>query len=243
MKKLALALSLSVLAGAASADTLFDSINLDPAGTTPRSNYSILSSLIANKLTGGFFTLGSASSLTDISFLFHNAGATTLTSLAGSLQIYRTVDPNFSTSSQAIAFTDPIFTTGAADTPLAISLSGLSLAKGAIGTGVKTLDTPVNLSAGTYGFTLKFTTTKVAAVATYGSSYGAGSGFATWSSGFLADTSGTKTLLRDSDAFVLNQPNSNLGFALRGTQAVPEPASMTALGLGALAMLRRRKRA
>ena len=245
MKKSVLPLALLALASVANADTIFDAIYADAAQTTLRrtalapddtfSNYFFAQ----NHLVGGFFTTESAADLGYIEYQYRNmTNATVSGTVTGTVQIFSTINPNLVTGgASGAAFTDPILTT-------TFSLDATTAAYGS-GIGGFSLDAPVSLQGGkTYGFAIKIASTSIIPTFTNGPTYGTGTvGLAGYNNvnydfgntGVIPATAGV--------SFDFQALNQNVGYALYTVAPVPEPASMMALGVGALVVLRRRKRA
>lgn len=246
MKKLYPTLALVILAGASHASTIFDSIYADAGQTTLRTN-AITPGTFDNTffLTGHYvaseFTVGSAASLSYIQFGFQNNSKTAATTtLTGTVEIFDSVNPhNGEANYSGIAYPNAAGTAQA--DPMVTLPFSVNVSVDALGTGIAgfSLPTSVSLAGGkTYGFAIRTASSTITPSASAGTTLGAGSPFTNIVHYDYGDT-GT------IPASGIYWPNkiSSVSYALYTAAPVPEPTTIAALGLGAVAMIRRRKRA
>lgn len=256
MKKLSVLFALSALAAGANASIVFDSITgisgYTYTGSTPRNMIGMAMNLGGPtgtaQVTGMDFAFVTAAAAIytnvrfDVTFFQSYSGATTGASaaFASPLASY------FLTTGAFTGAANSVYTYGAtASTNGAINLgTGFSIADGAGPLGVQILarvDKGDGLGyVSDSNLTLALRTTSAPAVGTFGVG-GANGGFYRNASSANPTSSANSLLGSDYRSFT---GTLNTGMALRVyTTPVPEPASMVALGLGAAAVLRRRKKA
>lgn len=249
MKKFSLLLALAALTGAAHADILFDSI-------TGISGYSYSTSTPHNLMGQGVTLGGSGAGSTTISgmdFAFVSQAAATYTNIEFDITFFGGVSN--SVSGTTAAFTNPLasyfLTTGAvnlaagtvytygsvASTTGAVTFSPFTVSNSAGPLGVQIL-ARTNTGSGLtndQNITFALRTTTPAAV-------GSIPGFYYRNASQTAPTNANTSLI-GSDARNIGA-NSAMALRFYGTpQVTPEPSAFAALGLGAVAVLRRRKRA
>ena len=250
MKKVSLLLALAALAGAAHATLVFDDMSnyengvsgagLGATGSTP------------NTFMGdGYTLLGGTTSITGFDVVPVNLSGTSFTGLQGTIYVWGTVNTG-TVSATAPAFSNLLgsytFTaTGAFTTgfyfPFESATPGVS-------PGVS-LVTPLAISGTTIGVTMSYqgttdgvnyaSATSLTSVVSYGTAPTVGSeSFNGYYRNANSETNGNFT----SSLRSLGYTNQSLALRVYGNvQATPEPSALAALGLGAFAMLRRRKRA
>lgn len=249
MKRTAFALFLVAFAAAANADTFFDAIYADAGQTTLRTNVFDptdsfdTSFFLKQHLISSDFVSAASGAASYVEFAYENRSASAIsTTLTGTIEIFDKVNPrNGETNYYGLAYPDPSDSTGKTQAaPLLTSTFSVSVSAAANGTGVVgfTLDTPVSLTAGSaYGFAIKTNSDDLVPAATSGTTVGTGSIFRNILHYDIPNTG----VMQAGGIYIANSMTS-VGFALHSAAPVPEPTTIAALGLGAAAMIRRRKR-
>lgn len=234
MKKISVLLALSALAGAASAQSvIYNTVASSYTYYTGTGNQLAGDNVFLPTLTGG-----QSYDITSFSFV---AFATA----AGTYSVPITVNFYDTVNSSGTAFTNLVksvstgisnFTASGAGSGSLFTLSNLDIplaaTQGTLGYGVSfQFGTTTSSTGGTGALTIGYTSA--------GSSV-AGSGYST---GEFIDTS-NDGILQSNEFYTLGSTTVYKNIAMSLTaNAVPEPSTVAALGLGAVAVLRRRKKA
>ena len=236
MTKLPLLVALAALSAAANAVTIYDSIFTTSAQTAAKTLTTTSST--PRSMLGGVFALNENAGAFDVDTLLiplGNFGTTTVTDATVNVRIFDTLGDALFDGTTGPAFSNPIL-------DLTATFSGFSTAAGSLFLGAIDLSGLTLDDQTVYGISISTGSNTFAPLVSYGPANYVGDDLGY--DGFLRDANGDGTL-QGSEQFAFGGvTNQGLAFAIEGTpQAVPEPASLAALGLGAAAFLRRRKRA
>lgn len=238
MKKLLVVLSLAAVGAASHAAVIYDTF-------TPAVAYSFYTGP-GNTLSGDNFNLPSAGAgmhwrITQIRGAAFASAAGTYSSRVLNISFWNGVgasanatDPAFSNqagTSVNAAF-GGTFNATAAGSGFTYSVSGLS---------IDLANTPV-VPANGYGIRLGWSSSGPGTLSSGYKDTASSVAGSAWSNGFFIDTNASGVLQNNEFVNFSNWTNGNLAVEITAI-AVPEPATLAILGVGALAMLRRRKKA
>lgn len=225
MKRVISTLSALTLVAASQAFTLFDSFN--STGGTSRS-LTGTSSTPRSTMAGAITTAGSGLfSVTDLSFTAINRGTATLTNFYVTVSIFDAVNQSAT----------PVFTNSVYSQQWSVTTS----LNQNYYTKITINPANVKLSGGhNYGVVLSFLNSAgaksddITTLISYGDPLAAGS-----SLGWYRDAS-NDGIIGSSEARTFNLANESLALSINGT-AVPEPTTLAVLGIGLVALAKRRR--
>lgn len=253
MKRIASALVLVAVAAAANAATIFDSLYADAGQTAPRAlnfdlsdpNYSFDTFFFLQQhFVSSEFIPSTSTSMSYVQFGYQNRTNALVTGpITGSIEIFDTVNPHVGEINYSgIAYPDA--TGNAQETPMFTTSFSVDVSAAANGSGIAGFSLPssVSLTGGhIYGFAIRTDSASIVPSVTIGGTVGAGSLY----HNILHYDFGDTGTIPASGIYNSTVGGTSVGYALYtvAPQATPEPSAFAALGLGAVAVLRRRKRA